>query len=436
MPAQLHKRPSVWIVAALALAPAWKGAEWALRPGPKRVDAESVAAGSTLFRHEWTSNDPLAGGNGLGPVFNARSCVACHDQGGVGGGGGLDKNVTVYGIPPGTGGGARNVPAAGVVHADAVRPEDRETLSDVHPSLPASASIPLATILDGGGVGPSGIVVSQRNTPALFGDGLIDSVSDNAIVAHQREHSSPARLVGLNGAQDGMVRGRVARLVDGRIGRFGWKGEFATLTDFVKAACANEIGLSNPGKPEPTRLGAAAAPSAGVDLSDAQCDLLADFLRGLPKPVETDKGQPEVRAGETLFAKIGCADCHSPTMGGVAGLYSDLLLHDMGVELEASPGAYGVPPVPVPQFADGSRPNSAEWRTPPLWGVADSAPYLHDGRAPTLEDAIKRHGGESKNVAGAFNALPHGDQRAILTFLGTLRAPGPRPSKRTDLASK
>ncbi len=102
---------------------------------------------------------------------------------------------------------------------------------------------------------------------------MIDSISDDAIIAHQREHSTAARLVGLNGARDSKIRGRVARLGDGRIGRFGWKLEFATLTDFVKAACANELGLSNPGRPQATPLGKPGyqSKSAGVDLTDEQC---------------------------------------------------------------------------------------------------------------------------------------------------------------------
>src|SRR6185437_1092958 len=123
------------------------------------------------------------------------------------------------------------------------------------PGLPHAPSIPLADLVDKTRARPTDIVITQRNTPALFGDGLIDAVSDETLIAHQREHSTAARLVGLNGAKDGKVRGRIARLSDGRIGRFGWKLEFATLNDFVKAACANELGLSNPGRPQATPLG-------------------------------------------------------------------------------------------------------------------------------------------------------------------------------------
>jgi CxxC motif-containing protein (DUF1111 family) len=427
MVARFPSKPARWLILALIVAPAWKLIEWAsdTAAAPEAVSARAAAAGEVLFRHEWTPKDPFALGDGLGPVFNARSCVECHNQGGVGGGGPLDKNVTVYGIPANH--DTHGLPPAGVVHQKAVRKEFQELLSQVDNRLPSMPTLPLAAILDGAGTQVKGVQISQRNTPALFGAGLIDAVSPDAIVAHQREHSDAASVVGLNGAHDGLVRGRVARLVDGRIGHFGWKGEFATLSDFVKAACANELGLSNPGRPQPTPLGKPKYVAKGTDLTDAQCVLMTDYIRSLPKPVESlpaaADAQSFVERGRVLFGSIGCADCHSPKLGSVAGLYSDLLLHDMGVDLESAPGAYGEPPVPAIQFDSEAPPNASEWRTPPLWGIADSAPYLHDGRAPTLEEAIGHHGGEAVDVAARYKALSLDQQSAIIAFLKTLRAP-------------
>jgi CxxC motif-containing protein (DUF1111 family) len=412
-------------VLLLALAPAWKLAERLRRPGARPVGVLAREEGRALFVHEWTQNDALASGDGLGPVFNARSCVDCHSQGGPGGGGPVDKNVTVYGIPERA--DAHGLPRSGVVHQKSVSPDFQETLALVHPQLPNEPRLSLGAILNGDGARIPGVLISQRNTPALFGDGLIDAVTDDAIIAHQREHSDAARLVGLNGARDAKVRGRVARLVDGRIGRFGWKGEFATLNDFVKAACANEIGLSNPGRAQPTPLGAPGFQAKGTDLTDAQCVLMSDFLRTLDRPREVVSTNPTERAavesGRTLFATVGCADCHSPKLGTLDGLYSDLLLHDMGVGLESSPGSYGQPPVPVPQFDRSALPIPGEWRTPPLWGVADSAPYLHDGRADSLDRAIELHGGEAEDVAARYKEMAYPDREAIIAFLKTLRAP-------------
>ncbi len=431
MPSYPHIRRTSLIALALVAAPAWKAIEWASSSsGIRAIKPEAALAGGKLFHHVWTEGDALASSDGLGPLFNARSCVECHFQGGPGGGGPVDKNVMVYGLP--TQPATSILPAAGVVHRHATRPEHQETLHDVNPALPKSPVMDLQAILAGSGTQVQGVVLSQRNTPALFGDGLIDSVSDEAIIAHEREHSAVSRLAGFNGAKSGKVQGRVARLVDGRIGKFGWKGEFASLTDFVKAACANELGLSNPGRPQPSPLGRTVIVAQGTDLSDAQCDLMTDFLRDLPRPIEATATSTlmgkNIELGRAKFASIGCADCHTPKLGPVEGLYSDLLLHDMGVSLESSPGAYGQPPVPSPQFATDSRPNSAEWRTPPLWGIADSAPYLHDGRAATLNAAIELHSGEAEGVTHAYKTLPGEDRDAILAFLGSLRAP-----RRTDV---
>jgi CxxC motif-containing protein (DUF1111 family) len=318
-----------------------------------------------------------------------------------------------------------------VVHQKAVAPEFQETLDLVHSGLPHQPSIPLSVLTDRKTPRLPDVVVTQRNTPALFGDGLIDAISDETLVSHQREHSMAARLVGLNGARDGKVRGRVARLVDGRIGRFGWKLEFATLGEFVKAACANELGLANPDRPQATPLGKPAYQGKGIDLTDEQCVMMTDFIRALSAPIQVLPSDPaaaaRARTGQELFQSIGCADCHSETLGPVAGIYSDMLLHDMGIELESSTGYYGaiIPPPTVAneKFAASAQPTPAEWRTAPLWGVADSAPYLHDGRAETLEAAIELHGGEAIDVAARFRALPDDERAAVVTFLNTLRAP-------------
>ncbi|MFO0949900.1 MAG: di-heme oxidoredictase family protein [Isosphaeraceae bacterium] len=425
-------RPAHWVVLLLLVAPAWKAAEWALRPGPKKVTAQAVAAGRELFNHEWSPKDPLTGGDGLGPVFNAKSCVDCHSQGGPGGGGPVSKNVTVYGLV----GDAKGKPASGVVHQKAVSPDFQETLDLLRPGLPNKPSIPLAELTDKTRSRRTDVVITQRNTPALFGDGLIDIVSDETLIAHMRQHMTAARLIGLNKAKDPKIRGRIARLSDGRLGRFGWKLEFASLQEFVKAACANELGLSNPGRDQATPLGKPGYKQPGVDLTDEQCTLMTDFIRALPAPTQVLPEEPvaveRVRRGEKLFAEIGCADCHVKDLGPVAGIYSDNLLHDLGVELESSTGYYGSI-IPQPQidndkFSKSEQPTPGEWRTAPLWGVADSGPWMHGGRAETLEQAVALHGGEASDVALRFSKRPVADQEDIVAFLKTLRAPKPEGS--------
>jgi CxxC motif-containing protein (DUF1111 family) len=215
------------------------------------------------------------------------------------------------------------------------------------------------------------------------------------------------------------------RLANGRIGRFGWKAQMASLSDFVRAACANELGLGNPGNAQPTPIYAMTAASpGGLDLSLDQCDQLTAFCASLARPVERrpkEVSAMDAAAGKTLFGTIGCADCHTPKLGTVDGLYSDLLLHEMGHELVGG-GSYGDSRVPVPNSkAEGLSPS--EWRTPPLWGVADSGPYLHDGRAVTLEVAIQMHGGQAGRAAHNFAALNATAQAQVIAFLKTLRAP-------------
>ncbi len=434
-------RPAHLLFLVLLAPPLYKIGEWAWPvSGPKPVSLQAVAAGRDLFHHEWQVNDPLSSGDGLGPIFNARSCVECHFQGGPGGGGTVEKNVTIYGASPGLLPKDKSIPSLGVIHASATQPEFQERLSLVLPGLPGTPSVPLVTLVDPNFrcTIPTGVLITQRNTPALFGDGLLDAVPEATLHAEQRRNSGIARLAGMSRAKDLSVRGRVVRMADGRIGRFGWKAEFASLDDFVRAACANELGLSNPSRKQATSLARRDYQPKGIDLTEAQCSEMTDFLRDLARPVQVLPDGAQARSvvehGATQFALIGCADCHTPDLGPIKGFYSNLLIHDLGEHLASSNGYNGDPPV-NPSFDDseGLPPSDTEWRTPPLWGVADSAPYLHDGRAETLERAIELHGGEAAGVAKRFEGLPHTDQQAIIEFLKTLRAPRstdtPSPSR-------
>jgi hypothetical protein len=108
-------------------------------------------------------------------------------------------------------------------------------------------------------------------------------------------------------------------------------------------------------------------------------------------------------------------------------VYSDFLMYTLSDP--QSPGGgrggggYGAPP-PPPEFPrPDDEPPSDEWKTPPLWGVADSAPYFHDGQSPTLRDAILRHRGMAREVTKAFREMPQPDQDAVVAFLKTLKAP-------------
>jgi CxxC motif-containing protein (DUF1111 family) len=398
--------------------------------GPRRgaVDPAEAQAGQELFEHEWTPGDPLSPeGDGLGPVYNATSCVTCHHQGGVGGSGGVDHNVTIFTIRPQRAG---DPPREGVVHAFAI-PGAEETLDQVDSRLPRLAAPTLSQLVplprqSGRGLSvPKDIHFSQRNTPALFGAKLIDDIPERIILAGERAQRVKWGMAPAKGEQ--LPVGRALRLANGRVGRFGWKAQTASLAEFVRAACANELGLGNPQQAQPRPLGWTDYQPPGLDLTDAQCNQLTAFVASLPRPVERLSEDPAARddaqAGRKLFKTTGCADCHTPDLGSVKGIYSDLLLHRMGQTLEASGGGYNEPPNQVPDIPSGDGQQPDEWRTPPLWGVADSAPYLHDGRAATLEDAIRQHGGQAVRAAQRYGQLSHAEQAQLIAFLQTLRAP-------------
>jgi CxxC motif-containing protein (DUF1111 family) len=227
---------------------------------------------------------------------------------------------------------------------------------------------------------------------------------------------------------NGVPVGRI-RHVEGGVGKFGWKGQFATLEEFVAAACANELGLSTPTTAAAKPLANPGYESPGPDLDKKQFRSLVAFVKTLPKPIEVE-GNPVAAQGKHLFGAVGCAVCHVPDMGGVRGVYSDFLLYTLDDPTVQSGrggggGGYGSPPPPQLQLADrpDHEPKPEEWKTPALWGVADSAPYLHDGSAETLEDAIARHQGDAKGVTAKFEALSPQDQAALIAFLSSLKAP-------------
>jgi mono/diheme cytochrome c family protein len=506
-------------------------------PGPDG-ERERLAAGKELFTREWLPGDKRShAGDGLGPVFNARSCAACHHQGGVGGAGPRGSNARVvsafvdfsrpndWGVIMLRGVSDREEPTPTVPH----KQPDRNKLAEIHPALGSEGSFPLhrfstdkafqewksqklrVNSLDtpglaserivgfgfaGGGSGfgrgagavkprDSGgnekggtkkdedvrvvLIQSERNTPGLFGSGLIDNIPDRVLkeVAAEQEKfaASPSqpgemanrgtspRVSGV-GSRSGdgplPVSGRVSILKDGRIGRFGWKANVSTLREFTLQACSSELGLEVPGFPRAAPPWIKDYKAPGLDLTADQCDDLVQYVASLPRPIirtpETAQHAAEITEGRALFAKIGCASCHRPKLGAVEGIYSDLLLHDMGQSLSGT-GFYGtnlevvsaaehVEPLPAsgassegsakekpPKFGAGAR----EWRTPPLWGLRASAPYLHDGRAETITAAIEMHDGEGSLAVHSFSKLTLKERMEIELFLESLAAPPSLP---------
>ena len=408
---------------------------WWLSPGLPVIwgpsaRASEISAGRVLFEHEWTANDPLAHGDGLGPVYNARSCAACHFQGGLGGGGEAMHNAVAFEVHSRPGDEQFHT---GTIHNFSVDPAKQESFKAVRKLFP---------IIPGrrGGDPHCPTVVpdfdplhtESVNATALFGAGWIDLISDKAIRKNQRDRQFSSIGKELRLQFTTIPTGRLPMTADNDLGKFGWKGQSASLSDFVAAACANELGLGTSNAKQATPINAVQADVA-PDLDKKQFRSLVAFVKTLPRPVEippTDANQRAIAEhGKKLFKSVGCAVCHVPDMGGVTGVYSDFLLYSLddppAIGGGVDGGSYGNGPprqLNLPSRPE-SLPKPEEWKTPPLWGVADSAPYFHDGTSPTLGSAIARHRGDAKTVTMAYEALSLVDQTAIVTFLKTLRAP-------------
>jgi CxxC motif-containing protein (DUF1111 family) len=259
--------------------------------------------------------------------------------------------------------------------------------------------------------------VAFRQSTPLFGLGLIEAIPDDVIV----QNALAPKPFG--------IRGRVSRVQDVatgrvRVGRFGWKAQQATLLSFAADAYLNEMGITSrffPNENAPNgnaallaQFDAVADPEDQVDpvTGKGDIDAVADFMRFLAPP-PSQAQSVAAQAGQALFAQVGCASCHRPVMftgpnrvGALdsqrVALYSDLLLHDMG---DLGDG--------IVQGSAGPR----EFRTPPLWGVRATGPYLHDGRAGTLDEAIRAHAGEAAEVRDRYRALTPMLRDQLLRFL-------------------
>lgn len=334
---------------------------------------------------------------GLGPVFNERSCAACHTTPTVGGG--SNRTVTRFGTRAGgtfdalanLGGSlmqdhALTLADAGVTHAYA--PE----------VVPAVATI-----------------VAHRRTTALFGLGLVDATPDSDFLA----------LAQLQSARRDGTAGRV-HMVDNisagtkSVGKFGWKSQNPTLFQFAGDAYVNEMGITNPqfpseNCPQGNCAELAYNPMPAINDTGDGVQKLADFMSFLaPPPRGAESGDTE--PGEQTFDRIGCTACHVATMqtgsNRVAALdhktyhpYSDFLLHDMGA------------------LGDGIEQGDAkgrDMRTAPLWGLRFAMTLLHDGRANSIEAAVLAHDGQARPARDRFAALDKNAKDKLMAFLGSL----------------
>jgi CxxC motif-containing protein (DUF1111 family) len=391
-------------------------------------------------------------------VYNERSCAACHHLGGTGGGGSADKNIEIItperAAVPGAQGPnffyafSLNFGGKGFEYRlgnsasprNPARPAAVANVADlvrIHPGFRDAPAVVLHRYANDGDYrvwrewvlgrhGTISIQQSQRNPPPLFGVDLVDRIPDAVIEAAARRRHP--------GWQQ--ISGRPSRLAGGRIGRFSWKAQTASLSEFVRSAAAVEIGLQVPGHTQAADPRVPPLEAPGLDMDAAECDALVAYVRSLPAPRPLARRDPKddraLKAGKSHFKAIGCAECHVQKLGSVDNLYSDLLLHVMSSEL-GDAAVYGAflassdaKPAKPPAAELVRRTRAAtedEWRTPPLWGLRDSAPYLHDGRAVTIEEAIVLHGGEALASAQRYQNLTPRQQAELQFFLLSLAAP-------------
>lgn len=336
-------------------------------------------------------------GEGLGPAYNGTSCAICHVVPAIGGI--APMTTTRVGLVDDGGAFHEVEPAFGTLFQSfSIPPHECQTI------IPAEAG-----------------VIATRIPIPLFGAGLVEAIPDAALEAL----ADPLDL-----DRDG-ISGRAPLVPDRttgelRVGRFGWKSQQGSLMDFGAEAYRNELGITNDLFPReltfrltPGQLARCDAVPDPEDIVDPATgrrgiDNLAAFLRLLAPPARGPL-TPAAQRGRRAFEAIGCAACHTPAL--VTGpsshpvfdrrtvpLFSDLLLHDVGT-------------------GDGIRQAGAEpeeIRTPALWGLRFRRPLLHDGSAPTVVDAVRRHAGEAALARAGFDGLPDGDREALLAFLESL----------------
>ncbi len=337
------------------------------------AEMEMFKRGRKLFDRDWKQSQ------GLGTEMNADSCRGCHQTGGFGGSGGLDLNVFRFARDFGDPLLFEDLP--GGQAGSKIRRPDTPGREDHHPDAD---------------------VFEQRQTPPVFGLGLVSDIPDAEILANEDPTDS-------NG--DG-IKG-VARMIDVggvvEVGKFGWKAQLPQLLDFLSDAAAGELGVTTP---DNGRGFAALNDTDGVADPEMTPDEFTDgtfFLMLLAPPPRVGSSDPLVALGEQVFEDVGCATCHIPSLEGAEGpvnLYSDLLLHDI----------HG------PTFRGMSEPGAGVgfYRTVPLWGARLSDPYLHDGRAETILDAVMMHTAEAEGVRQAFEALSGMEQDALIKFVEDL----------------
>jgi len=420
-------------------------------------------AGKALANQPWIKAPTITDArDGLGPLYNARSCLTCHDNGGRGRM--QDKSYTglahhvlrlsipgnneILGVNPEPTYGSqlqsqsvalsfqlRNLENVSSLQTDQDIPVEGEVQVEWLTSIftyPEGEQItlrkPNVTLLNPayGPLHPEART-SLRNAPPIHGMGLLQLIAQKDI----------NKLADPDDIDNNGVSGRINLSWDFETGkpspgRFGLKANVANLRIQVASALHGDMGIVSSIFPnQPCSEAQLACRQAihgtdvdGVEISESLLKLMVDFNMSMAVPKRRKPNHPLVLEGREHFYRANCEACHQPSFvttddpqyphlsSQTIWPYSDLLLHDMGKGLADGRSDY---------LASGS-----EWRTAPLWGVGlseavnGSRNFLHDGRARSIEEAILWHSGEGEKAKQRFVELQQSERRALIAYVKSL----------------
>lgn len=411
------------------------------------------AIGNSFFKRNWVQAPASTKArDGLGPHFIARSCGGCHLQDGRGkppemlNGVNTEQPVdllirlSIPGIDPKH--GVLAEPSYGDqlnnAAVDGVKPEGmvRIKTTEVHGKYPDGTAYvlqkPTYSITDLG-YGPMHpqTMLSPRIAPHLIGVGLLEAIDEQDILTNAKKQAArPDAIKGVpNYVWDVYSQ-------EERLGRFGWKGNVATLAHQTAGAFLGDIGITSTLFPKENctavQKDCLNAPNGSEngepELSDKLFNEVVFYQAVLAPPSRRNVDDVQVLKGQKLFEQAQCAACHTPSYttgkvpfpelsskaleGQLIWPYTDMLLHDMGEELADN----------RPDF----KANGRQWKTPPLWGIGlipdvnNHMRLLHDGRADGVEEAILWHGGEAEQSRQKFMHYSEKDRAALIRFVESL----------------
>jgi len=406
-----------------------------MMPGMNSFYEKVHEEGDAAFEATFVSA-PAPVHQGLGPVYNANSCFACHINDGRGklpNPGEMPLSLLlrisvpgtdVHGGPmavPGFGTQLQQVSNYGIAKEADIDIQYTEVTGAFDDGTPYTLRKPIFTITNPYTAMPSGVLVSPRMAPPVFGLGLLEAIPESRLL----------ELADPEDRDDNGISGKVNYVWDNiqkrkRIGRFGWKSNTVDLMHQVASAYNEDMGITTYVFPAESSKGQPQADSYLDDpeLHDSVLQAVVMYVQTLAVPGRRNASDPVVKRGKEMFIQSGCNNCHVmehrtdvnvriPVLSNQRIFpYSDLLLHDMGDGLADN----------RPDFdADGR-----EWRTAPLWGIGLTGKvnghtnFLHDGRARNLMEAVLWHGGEADQARKSILKLPASDRQALIRFLESL----------------